>query len=291
MPLVSGADQRSAACDAAAVEVHAHAFPLASPSPPAASACPLALVLQPTYEKLLTEVPKYKMITPSVLADRLRVSSRRRAGGGWQRQLAAARRVACLQLSSAPQRAAPPTRPLCRPLFDPSPADQRLPGARGHPRAAGQGPDQGDRQEPRAVHLHPRHQGGIRCLPGRTEGRRATRRPSTLCAGVPWASVRGCRPRAVLRPPGERARRRREDPGRGPAARRPRGGSSSSSPALQPWTFFRSLPACACAWACCNSRPRKSESQDARARRWWCRCRHGAATHEGDAGQSLRTTG
>lgn len=37
---------------------------------PAAS---LHCLLQPTYEKLLTEVPKYKMITPSVLADRLRV--------------------------------------------------------------------------------------------------------------------------------------------------------------------------------------------------------------------------
>lgn len=30
-------------------------------------------LMQPTYDKLLTEVPKYKMITPSVLADRLRV--------------------------------------------------------------------------------------------------------------------------------------------------------------------------------------------------------------------------
>ncbi len=28
---------------------------------------------KPTYEKLMSEVPKYKMITPSVLADRLRV--------------------------------------------------------------------------------------------------------------------------------------------------------------------------------------------------------------------------
>ncbi|GAB4813640.1 hypothetical protein N2152v2_000686 [Parachlorella kessleri] len=27
-----------------------------------------------TYEKLLTEVPKYKMITPSVLSDRLRIN-------------------------------------------------------------------------------------------------------------------------------------------------------------------------------------------------------------------------
>ena len=34
--------------------------------------CP-ALLVQATYEKLLTEVPKYKMITPSVLSDRLRV--------------------------------------------------------------------------------------------------------------------------------------------------------------------------------------------------------------------------
>lgn len=38
----------------------------------AALRCPLCL-LQATYEKLLTEVPKYKMITPSVLSDRLRV--------------------------------------------------------------------------------------------------------------------------------------------------------------------------------------------------------------------------
>jgi small subunit ribosomal protein S25e len=30
-------------------------------------------LLQSTYEKLMTEVPKYKMITPSVLSDRLRV--------------------------------------------------------------------------------------------------------------------------------------------------------------------------------------------------------------------------
>lgn len=30
--------------------------------------------VQASYEKLLAEVPKYKMITPSVLADRLRVS-------------------------------------------------------------------------------------------------------------------------------------------------------------------------------------------------------------------------
>ena len=30
---------------------------------------------KPNYDKLLAEVPKYKMITPSVLADRLRVRS------------------------------------------------------------------------------------------------------------------------------------------------------------------------------------------------------------------------
>ncbi|KAK9812718.1 hypothetical protein WJX72_002574 [[Myrmecia] bisecta] len=29
---------------------------------------------QPTYDKLLAEVPKYKMITPSVLSDRLRLN-------------------------------------------------------------------------------------------------------------------------------------------------------------------------------------------------------------------------
>jgi ribosomal protein S25 len=31
--------------------------------------------MQATYEKLHAEVPKYKMITPSVLSDRLRVST------------------------------------------------------------------------------------------------------------------------------------------------------------------------------------------------------------------------
>lgn len=41
-----------------------------------------ALPVQATYEKLLTEVPKYKMITPSVLSDRLRV----RAYAGWMPQ-------------------------------------------------------------------------------------------------------------------------------------------------------------------------------------------------------------
>lgn len=30
--------------------------------------------MQGSYDKLMAEVPKYKMITPSVLADRLRVS-------------------------------------------------------------------------------------------------------------------------------------------------------------------------------------------------------------------------
>lgn len=35
--------------------------------------CPISSALQPTYEKLLSEVPKYKMITLSVLSDRLRV--------------------------------------------------------------------------------------------------------------------------------------------------------------------------------------------------------------------------
>lgn len=34
------------------------------------------LCVQPTYDKLLAEVPKYKLITQSVLSDRLRVSSR-----------------------------------------------------------------------------------------------------------------------------------------------------------------------------------------------------------------------
>lgn len=42
------------------------------PAPEQSLRCPLWL-LQATYEKLLTEVPKYKMITPSVLSDRLRV--------------------------------------------------------------------------------------------------------------------------------------------------------------------------------------------------------------------------
>lgn len=35
----------------------------------------MVLFDQATYDKLLSEVPKYKLITPSVLCDRLRVSS------------------------------------------------------------------------------------------------------------------------------------------------------------------------------------------------------------------------
>lgn len=46
--------------------------------PPSSACCRPAFSpvrdAQATYEKLLTEVPKYKMITPSVLSDRLRVS-------------------------------------------------------------------------------------------------------------------------------------------------------------------------------------------------------------------------
>ncbi|KAF6255680.1 component of cytosolic 80S ribosome and 40S small subunit [Scenedesmus sp. NREL 46B-D3] len=34
----------------------------------------LVLFDQPTYDKLIGEVPKYKMITPSILADRLRLN-------------------------------------------------------------------------------------------------------------------------------------------------------------------------------------------------------------------------
>ncbi|KIZ06965.1 40S ribosomal protein S25-3 [Monoraphidium neglectum] len=34
----------------------------------------LVLFDQPTYDKLISEVPKYKMITPSILADRLRLN-------------------------------------------------------------------------------------------------------------------------------------------------------------------------------------------------------------------------
>eukprot|EP00878_Enallax_costatus_P000269 GHUV01000337.1.p2 GENE.GHUV01000337.1~~GHUV01000337.1.p2 ORF type:complete len:108 (+),score=49.41 GHUV01000337.1:59-382(+) len=34
----------------------------------------LVLFDQPTYDKLLAEVPKYKMITPSILSDRLRLN-------------------------------------------------------------------------------------------------------------------------------------------------------------------------------------------------------------------------
>lgn len=35
----------------------------------------MVLFDQGTYDKLLVEVPKYKLITPSVLSDRLRVST------------------------------------------------------------------------------------------------------------------------------------------------------------------------------------------------------------------------
>jgi small subunit ribosomal protein S25e len=34
----------------------------------------LVLFDQPTYDKLIAEVPKYKMITPSILSDRLRLN-------------------------------------------------------------------------------------------------------------------------------------------------------------------------------------------------------------------------
>lgn len=35
----------------------------------------MVLFDQATYDKLLSEVPKFKLVTPSVLSDRLRVSS------------------------------------------------------------------------------------------------------------------------------------------------------------------------------------------------------------------------
>jgi S25 ribosomal protein len=39
-----------------------------------ADTCVCCPAVQGSYDKLIAEVPKYKMITPSVLADRLRVS-------------------------------------------------------------------------------------------------------------------------------------------------------------------------------------------------------------------------
>ena len=36
----------------------------------------MGVYVQATYDKLLAEVPKYKLITPSVLSDRLRVRAR-----------------------------------------------------------------------------------------------------------------------------------------------------------------------------------------------------------------------
>ena len=41
---------------------------------------PMYFGLQSNYDKMKSEVPKYKMITPSILADRLRVGSLRRCG-------------------------------------------------------------------------------------------------------------------------------------------------------------------------------------------------------------------
>lgn len=37
-----------------------------------------------TYEKLLAEVPKYKMITPSILSDRLRINSSLARAAIWE---------------------------------------------------------------------------------------------------------------------------------------------------------------------------------------------------------------
>lgn len=49
--------------------------------PPVLQVNNLVLFDQPTYDKLIAEVPKYKMITPSILSDRLRLNgSLARAG-------------------------------------------------------------------------------------------------------------------------------------------------------------------------------------------------------------------
>ena len=56
----------------------------------------LVLFDQPTYDKLLAEVPKYKMITPSILSDRLRLNgSLARAGGAGSGLILVAELIYC----------------------------------------------------------------------------------------------------------------------------------------------------------------------------------------------------
>jgi small subunit ribosomal protein S25e len=56
----------------------------------------MVLFDQATYDKLLVEVPKYKLITPSVLSDRLRVSSSRKMLIYWIMLVLQSRLCSCI---------------------------------------------------------------------------------------------------------------------------------------------------------------------------------------------------
>jgi hypothetical protein len=129
---------------------------------------------QPTYDKLISEVPKYKMITPSILCDRLRVSallaslmgrsSKHGQQSVKQKQMKQAEaEVAAFSPRQAACKLTPPFNPF--PPRPPTPPAQRQPGARRHPRAHRQGPHQARGRERAPEDLHAR--GGAVGGPGR----------------------------------------------------------------------------------------------------------------------------
>jgi hypothetical protein len=131
---------------------------------------------QGTYDKLLAEVPKYKMITTSILSDRLRVRGIRLPSGprcpglparpqlrgphDAPRGPVAARRAGAARRSPMLEPKQGPPLTIRRRRRPHPPADRWLSRSRRYPGAALQGPDQARGGPPRPGHLHPCH----RCL-------------------------------------------------------------------------------------------------------------------------------
>lgn len=99
--------------------------------------------VQGSYDKLIAEVPKYKMITPSVLADRLRVSvlllckACEPVAGSGRAAISGCPQACIVDMRS-------PFQSLCN-----APADQRQPGARRHQGSGREG------HHPRGVQVGP----------------------------------------------------------------------------------------------------------------------------------------
>ena len=112
----------------------------------------LVLFDKATYDKMIADVPKQKLITPSIISEKLKVRGRARARA---RARARGRGGVGLGLAPSPRQRGLPFTPTLLPRPQPG---QRLIGAQGREGAHLQEPDQACADAQLADHLHARHQ-------------------------------------------------------------------------------------------------------------------------------------